>query len=56
MTHDDLQRPVRVKPENTRETPGIFNVCGSYVHSRRRTADRVCDDLFWIRARKIVTD
>ena len=20
-----------------------LNVCGSYVHSRRRTADRVCD-------------
>ena len=24
VTHDDLQRPVRVIPENTRETPGIF--------------------------------
>ena len=22
----------------------FFNVCGSYVHSRRRTADRVCDE------------
>ena len=26
VTHDDLQRPVRVIPENTRETPGIFGV------------------------------
>ena len=24
VTHDDLQRPVRVIPENTRENPGIF--------------------------------
>ena len=22
----------------------FVNVCGSYVHSRRRTADRVCDE------------
>ena len=22
----------------------FFSVCGSYVHSRRRTADRVCDE------------
>ena len=26
MTHDDLQRPVRVIPENSRENPGIFGV------------------------------
>ena len=25
-THDDLQRPVRVIPENTRENPGILGV------------------------------
>ena len=24
VTHDDLQRPMRVIPENTRENPGIF--------------------------------
>ena len=24
VTHDDLQRPVRVIPENTRENPGIL--------------------------------
>ena len=30
-----------VERERERE---IFNVCGSYVHSRRRTADRVCDE------------
>ena len=36
MTHDDLQRPVRGIPENTRENPGIF---GFYPAQRPQGGD-----------------